>query len=343
MKIGFVTRDFRSTFGGAEVFNVALHYALIGIGEEVITYQYNKSKSLLFERMQLYKNVMLGKEKKLLVSHSGLLDLLAVVAYKLAGKDVTVISHVGPGYRHLDNFITLFICRIIISFFCTNHIVLTEKQRLHFNLKKSVIGKTIIRDDFFKAKDNAENEFDSSKCDYILYYGRISKDKGIYDLIEAYSNSNVSFRLVLVGPIEGEKQVVVDFIKKFGMINKIDIVEPVRDVNRMIELIDQSKFVVYPSHYDLYPLVIFEVFLRNKLCLSTYVGENEKIYSNHEMLFKSGDVIELTDKLKFFGENISSFQNDIDNMAEKFSSLTPKNCAQFVRTIIDGNAKYNYE
>ena len=83
-----------------------------------------------------------------------------------------------------------------VSGFIVNHEFVKEKLlKLKIDKEKIFIKPNLINnhDDFIKKKD--EN--------YALYVGRISNEKGIYDLIKKWQNIN--FKLIVIGGHENEK------------------------------------------------------------------------------------------------------------------------------------------
>jgi len=329
--LGFVTRTLRGSFGGAEVFNDALIKGLAKIGVNVCTYSYDPAKSLSQQRIQIFFRAAFSKEKTLLVSHSGFLDVLLIMLLFIFGKKVSLISHVGPGYRHIDNRYSFFLVKWIIKFAVVNHFLLTDKQALKFNSPNFFIIPSIVRDQFFSKKTNSIDD------GYILYYGRISADKGCLDLLNAFSRVGIDCKLVMLGPIDHvENSLMQATIDALQLDEVVSIHAPLRDVEQLVDVIDKARLIVYPSYYDLYPLVIFESFLRGKVCISTHVADNDLLYEDHNMLFNAGEVESLSNLIKFYYEPSSEVLSKIELMKNKFKELSGANCAKKIVNILEG-------
>ena len=106
--------------------------------------------------------------------------------------------------------------------------------------------KTTFITNFIDVKDVIDI---SKKEDYILYFGRLSEEKGINELIEAVKKlPNIKLKIAGTGPLE-------DKVKN---IDNIDFVG-FKTGEELTELISRAKFAVYPSiWYENCPLSILE-------------------------------------------------------------------------------------
>ena len=118
----------------------------------------------------------------------------------------------------------------------------------------------------FKSKYNIDN-------DYVLFLGRFSKIKGIDTLIESINIiksdiTNLNIKFIFMGVDFGFESKMLKMIKNYNLENIIKIIKnpPREDV---IAAYRESKFLVYPSRWELSPLTPLEGFAFKKTIIST--------------------------------------------------------------------------
>ena len=109
--------------------------------------------------------------------------------------------------------------------------------------------------------------------DFILFLGRFSKIKGLDILLKSINilkdkidTSKIKF--VIMGVDFGFESEMLDMIMKFKLENMIKVIKnpPREDV---IQAYRESKFLVYPSRWELSPLTPLEAFAFKKTIIST--------------------------------------------------------------------------
>ena len=118
----------------------------------------------------------------------------------------------------------------------------------------------------FKSKYNIDN-------DYVLFLGRFSKIKGIDTLVESINIikseiTNLDIKFIFMGVDFGFESKMLKMIKNYNLENIIKIIKnpPREDV---IAAYRESKFLVYPSRWELSPLTPLEGFAFKKTIIST--------------------------------------------------------------------------
>ena len=112
----------------------------------------------------------------------------------------------------------------------------------------------------------------NTKENYILYVGRLSYRKGLFDLLDCAKhicqNYNISFFLVGKGELEGKLR---KKIKDEKLQDKIILLG---HVNReeLIQLYQDGKIFVLPSHYEGLPTVLLEAMSCGLPVVSTSVS-----------------------------------------------------------------------
>jgi glycosyltransferase involved in cell wall biosynthesis len=136
--------------------------------------------------------------------------------------------------------------------------------------------------------------------DYILYFGRLTPEKGVEVLLEAYKKIRLKKRelstpLILASSFnQDEKESIRE---KIGL-NKIEGVKilGVRDKYKLYELIKNSAFTIVPSIcYENMPNSILESFACGKPVIGSRIGSIPELIKNETtgLLFESG----ITDSL----------------------------------------------
>ena len=118
----------------------------------------------------------------------------------------------------------------------------------------------------FKSKYNIDN-------DYVLFLGRFSKIKGIDTLVESINIikseiTNLDIKFIFMGVDFGFESEMLQMIQNYNLENIIKIIKnpPREDV---IAAYRESKFLVYPSRWELSPLTPLEGFAFKKTIIST--------------------------------------------------------------------------
>lgn len=152
--------------------------------------------------------------------------------------------------------------------------------------------KTIALHNFV---DDIEFE-EAKKKDYVLYFGRFSKEKGIETLIKACRElSDVKFIFAGTGPLEDE-------------INGIDNIENVgfKSGEELKTLIKEARFSVYPSEwYENCPFSVMESQMYGTPVLGADIGGIPELISVKKTgeLFESGNKEELKNKIQSLYSN----------------------------------------
>ena len=167
------------------------------------------------------------KTEKVDIAHSIMpkTGLLVSLAGLLSGTKIRVHTFTGQIWCNFSFIKKFFFIKIDELIILLNNYILVDsfaqkkflKKNLNHTHKLKVLGNGSIAGfdiDMFKKK-NTQKFFLSKKKINILFVGRITKDKGIFDLIKAYENlkNQYNIRLIVSGNIDDNK-IKNDFIKK---------------------------------------------------------------------------------------------------------------------------------
>ncbi len=146
------------------------------------------------------------------------------------------------------------------------------------------------------------------KHNYILYFGRLIKGKGIDTLISAMKNildtgTGHSLYLHIAG--RGPQEKKLRHLAKKENINNIKFLGFL-DQDELKKQILNSRFIIHPSEvYETFGLSILENYNLNKPVIASNLGALSEIVENKKtgLLFKSGDKADLAEKINYLLQN----------------------------------------
>ncbi len=161
--------------------------------------------------------------------------------------------------------------------------------------------------------------------DYILYVGRISPEKEIHTLIEAYSKSGIEAPLVLAGSgdhSDNYYQTIKAFVDKFN-----DKTMRARRKARIImtglaqgreleELYGNAVMFVLPSTVEGMSIALAEAMSYGNICLVSDIPQNNVVVSQHGFCFPAGDMESLRDSLRGIISNLRDIRESDDYTKE---------------------------
>jgi len=131
---------------------------------------------------------------------------------------------------------------------------------------------------------------------YILFVGRLSKEKGVFTLIKAVRNLDVNLKIVGDGPLKIE---LTKYVKQ-NLINNITF-EGYKTGIELGEYFKNALFVVVPSEwYENYPMSILESFAYGKPVVGAELGGIPELVINGctGYTFESGNVKSLKNSIQ---------------------------------------------
>ena len=134
--------------------------------------------------------------------------------------------------------------------------------------------------------------------DYALYFGRLSKEKGIFNLIEAFSKYKHG-KLYIAG--EGpEKTNIENFIKDNNLSKKVKLLGFLSK-EQITEKIRKARFIVVPSiWYENCPYSVMETLAIGKPVIGADIAGIPELVINNKngLTYKYDSVDELAEKMK---------------------------------------------
>lgn len=323
----------KNTMGGVEIFNEELEMLFLKNDIESIRIESNSHNKIFNYLIRVFFTLKLiyfnyKKTDFILLQYGNFLDILVLPLLFLSFKKIKLIAHIGDSWKHINNKLLRYITNLHLKIFVNELFIITDEQRIFLKHKNTTKIHTIINEKYLN-----ENNYPNN--DYLLFLGRICKEKGIEDLISVYSTLNKRKSLPIlniVGPVDSEYKKEIDkFILNENLEKKVFIQKPVYDINKKIELIDNSKILIYPSYADAFPLTVIETFARKKCCLATKISETKNFIEFDDFLFIPGDKEDLLIKLENYLNNSILYNEKLEIMYRKASQYAK---GQIVNDII---------
>tara|TARA_R110002124_G_C8974716_1_gene515933 strand:+ start:91831 stop:92991 length:1161 start_codon:yes stop_codon:yes gene_type:complete len=309
-----------------------------GTNEEVPTFYLNLTRKItpVADLRALYKLYrFLRREKPLIVhTHTPKAGIVGMSAAYLARIPLRLHTVAGlplmeaKGFKRLIlNFVEKLTYRFATNVYPNSKglydFIISERFTEPNKLK--VIGKGSsngIDTSYFnpslyseKAKAQLRDELNIPQNDFIfLFVGRLVKDKGINELVNAfikYSEENRNISLLLVGPFEEELDPIdQETSKAITSSGKIVSVGFQKDVRPFFSI---SNVLTFPSYREGFPNVVMQAGAMGlPSIVSNINGCNEIITHNH-----NGLIIPVKDEIAIYNAMISIVENN-----ELFMSLS---------------------
>jgi glycosyltransferase involved in cell wall biosynthesis len=183
-----------------------------------------------------------------------------------------------------------------ISYFISPSIFLMEKIKdMGFN------GNTVYLPNFVDIEKYEPNYCSKNKD--IIYFGRLSKEKGVDTLMSSVKNLDVSVKIIGSGPCEDRFKNRV----REELINNVHFLG-FKEGKELIDIISNYLFVVVPSEwYENNPRSVLESFAMGKPVIGSRIGGIPELVIDGKtgFTFKPGDKNDLRGKIKNLTGNIN--------------------------------------
>ncbi|MBE9052597.1 glycosyltransferase family 4 protein [Nostocales cyanobacterium LEGE 11386] len=182
------------------------------------------------------------------------------------------------------------------------YIVFTQFQKEKMAQAGLPADKIHIKPNFIFHSDYSDKY--GKRGSYLLFVGRLSEEKGVSILIDAYIQNDLSIPLKIVGdgPLY---QVLQEKALHTGYGKLIEFLG-FQDRETVFELMYDADFLVFPSiWYEGFPLTIIEAFACGLPVLAPKLGSMAEIVENgvNGLHFQAGDSVSLAAKIKWAIDN----------------------------------------
>jgi glycosyltransferase involved in cell wall biosynthesis len=169
---------------------------------------------------------------------------------------------------------------------------------------KLVVIPNGVSDTAFSRVDatNTLKKFRVESEKYILFVGRLHKEKRLEHLLNAYASLNTDVKLVIAGPDAGELTNLVTLSKKLGIQNKIVFTGEITEKEKF-DLYSSCIFCVLPSLFEAFGIVILEGWAQGKPTIAARVGGIPYLIVDGKTGYLFDTVTELKSKMEYLLEN----------------------------------------
>ena len=214
--------------------------------------------------------------------------------------------------------------RVMVKF-ADEIIVLSESAREYFkntyDRETTLINNGIERPEKGEA-ENITEAFGLKKDGYICAVCRLTAEKGIHYLIDAYNGIKTDKKLVIAGDTSDTDD-YVSMLRQKAADNPNIIFAGFISGDTLKEIYSNAYLVALPSDIEGMSLSLLEALSYGNAVLCSDIPENTLVTSDRAMHFKKSDVGDLTEKLQMICDSeeiVNNLRNGVDEyILEKYS------------------------
>lgn len=257
------------------------------------------SKIKLFFYM---KKIIEKNEIEIIHSHDNMTSLLSLIYKKIFNKKIKIISHIHACNEWLIKYnLKKIIDKMVrnkydLNIFCGRNVrKFYLENASYLNKDKTIILSNSV---YLPQKNIKKKEIKN----IYGYVGRLSEEKGIFDLIKEIKKNinlfkNKKFYIIGSGPQEKE---IKEYVKKHDMEKNFIFWGFKAEVECFYENMD---VLMIPSHTEALPMVLLEAMAHGVIVLSMDVGSIGEVIINQKngFLIKKGNYKEFIERLLMLG------------------------------------------
>ena len=248
---------------------------------------------------------MFLRDGKICESCLGKIPLQGIVhgCYRDSIAQTAVLSSMLVTHRILGTWKNKVTYYIALNEFCKEKFISAGIPSEKIKIKPNFVIKT--------------NQEQHVREDYFLYIGRLSKEKGISTLLEAFKN--LPNKKLLVAGDGPEKSILMghDNINCIGHVGK----------EQIIELLLKAKAIIIPSiWYENFPKIVVEAMAYGAPIIASNIGSLATIIEDNfnGLLFDPNNAESLTKKISFIEENENARLKIGKNALDTYEKLYSK-------------------
>ncbi len=202
---------------------------------------------------------------------------------------------------------------------CADEIIVLSRSAYDYFLKtynrETVIIPNGIDRPVKKEADMITKKFGLEKDGYICIVSRLTVEKGVHYLIDAYKKLNTDKKLVIVGDTSDTDE-YVELLKKNADGNPNIIFTGFESGDELRELYSNAYIVTLPSDLEGMSLSLLEAMAYGNAVLCSDIPENSSVAEDKVLYFKHSDVSDLKDKLQYMCDNPKAVEKLRDGVDE---------------------------
>ena len=179
-------------------------------------------------------------------------------------------------------------------------IVLSESAKAYFKEtynRETVLINNGIDKPTEKQAEKITELYGLSKGEYICTVSRLTAEKGLHYLIEAYNNIKTDKKLVIAGDTSDTDEYVAH-LKQMAADNPNIIFTGFISGDLLKEIYSNAYIVAVPSDIEGMSLSLLEALAYGNAVLCSDIPENTLVTEDKAILFKKSNVLDLTEKLQ---------------------------------------------
>ena len=195
---------------------------------------------------------------------------------------------------------------------CANEIiVLSESAKTYFKEtynRETVLIHNGIEKPTLKDAEIISELYGLSKDSYICTVSRLTAEKGIHYLIDAYNNIKTDKKLVIAGDTSDTNDYVI-FLKEKAANNPNIIFTGFVSGDTLREVFSNAYVVAIPSDVEGMSISLLESLAYGNAVLSSNIPENTLVTEDRAVLFEKSSVTDLTEKLQMLCDDEALVKN----------------------------------
>ena len=198
-------------------------------------------------------------------------------------------------------------------------IVLSESARAYFKEtynRETVLIHNGIEKPIKKEADEITKSYGLEKGNYICMVSRLTAEKGVHYLIDAYNCIKTDKKLVIAGDTSDTDE-YVKMLKDKAAGNPNIIFTGFISGDTLKEIYSNAYLVTLPSDIEGMSLSLLEALAYGNAVLCSDIPENTLVTEDKAIHFKKSDVKDLADKLQEMCDN-ENLVNELKNGADEF-------------------------
>ena len=173
----------------------------------------------------------------------------------------------------------------------------------HFTFFSHYFGekRCVVIENFVTYSDY-DNDIEK-KCSQFLFVGRLTKEKGFLDLLNAAiilkeSGIKCKFHIIGLAATKQKEKEIIDFIDN-NKLHEYFILYGALFGKEKFELFKASKYFIFPSHFENSPVVLKEAIAAKMAIVASNIQANKKILKTREnkVFFEMGNGYDLAEKI----------------------------------------------
>ena len=198
-------------------------------------------------------------------------------------------------------------------------IVLSESARNYF--KETYNRETVLIHNGIEKPSKKEAEEITEKYglmpnEYVCMVSRLTAEKGVHYLIDAYNSIKTDKKLVIAGDTSDTDE-YVELLKQKAEGNPNIIFTGFISGDLLKEIYSNAYLVVLPSDIEGMSLSLLEALAYGNAVLCSDIPENTLVTEDKAMHFKKSDVADLAEKLQMLSDNAKAVE-DLKNGVSEF-------------------------